>query len=170
MKRIVLLSDTHSHLDNRIIPYLENRDEIWHAGDIGNLTVLETLKKYAPVKAVYGNIDDHAMRTTLPETLEWDTEGMSILMTHIGGRPPRFEKDIKELLLKKKPKIFICGHSHILLIQYVPELACLHLNPGACGKSGWHKKQTILSFEIDKGDIKKMEVIEFDRGLKTTES
>ena len=167
MKKIVLLSDTHSHLDNRIIPYLENLDEIWHAGDIGNLSILETLEKYAPVKAVYGNIDDQTIRKTLPETLEWDTEGMSILMTHIGGRPPSFEKGIKNLLIKKRPKIFICGHSHILLVQYVEELNCLLLNPGACGKSGWHKKQTILRFEIDKGDIKNMEVIEFDRVQST---
>jgi putative phosphoesterase len=167
MKKIVLLSDTHSHFDNRIIPYLENLDEIWHAGDIGNISILNSLEQYAPVKAVFGNIDDHAIRKTLPEMLEWDTEGMSILMTHIGGRPPSFEKGIKELLTKKRPNIFICGHSHILLVQYVEELDCLLLNPGACGKSGWHKKQTILKFEIDSGAIKHMNVIEFDRKSTT---
>lgn len=163
MKKIILLSDTHSHLDNRILPYLESCDEIWHAGDIGDPLVLETLEKYVPVRAVYGNIDDQPLRKALPEVMDWEIEGVSILMIHIGGRPPKFEKGIKNLLLEKKPRIFVCGHSHILLIQYMPELNCLLLNPGACGKSGWHKKQTILRFEIDKGDIKNMEVVEFDR-------
>lgn len=169
MKKIVLLSDTHSYLDKRILPYLDMVDEIWHAGDVGDLSVLETLEKFAPIKAVYGNIDDHKIRTRLPDIIEWETEGMSILMTHIGGRPPKFENGIKELLDQKRPKIFICGHSHILLVQFVPESECLHLNPGACGKSGWHKKQTLLRFEIDKADIKNMEVIEFDRVLRTKE-
>lgn len=163
MKKIVLLSDTHSYLDNRILPYLENVDEIWHAGDIGDNSILENLEKLAPIKAVYGNIDDHAIRNKLPEILEWETDGMSIMMTHIGGRPPKFEKGIRELLVQKKPKVFICGHSHILLVQYIKELDSLILNPGACGKTGWHKKQTILQFDIDNGVIKNMNVIEFDR-------
>jgi hypothetical protein len=163
MKKIVLLSDTHSYLDKRILPYLENLDEIWHAGDIGDFSIVETLEKLAPVKAVYGNIDDHKIRIRLPDILEWETEGMSILMTHIGGRPPTFDKGIKALLSQKRPNIFICGHSHILLVQYVEELNCLILNPGACGKSGWHKKQTVLKFEIEAGIVKNMNVIEFDR-------
>ena len=169
MKKIILLSDTHSHVDNRIIPYLQKCDQLWHAGDIGDPLVLETLKKHVPVRAVYGNIDDHTLRNELPEVMEWEIEGVSILMTHIGGRPPKFEKGIKDLLLEKKPRIFVCGHSHILFIQYWTELNCLLLNPGACGKSGWHKKQTLLRFEIDKGDIKNMEVIELDRRLATSE-
>ena len=169
MKKIVLLSDTHSYLDNRILPYLDNIDEIWHAGDIGDNSIVETLEKIAPIKAVYGNIDDHTIRNKLPEILEWETEGMSIMMTHIGGRPPKFEKGIKELLIQKKPKVFICGHSHILLVQYLKELDCLILNPGACGKTGWHKKQTILQFDIENGVIKNMNVIEFDRQPRISE-
>ena len=169
MKKIVLLSDTHSYLDNRILPYLENIDEIWHAGDIGDKSILKNLEKLAPIKAVYGNIDDHTIRNKLPEILEWETDGMSIMMTHIGGRPPKFEKGIRELLVQKKPKVFICGHSHILLVQYIKELDCLILNPGACGKTGWHKKQTILQFAIENGVIKNMNVIEFDRQPRITE-
>ena len=169
MNKIVLLSDTHSYLDNRILPYLENVDEIWHAGDIGDKSILENLEKLAPIKAVYGNIDDHTIRNKLPEILEWETDGMSIMMTHIGGRPPKFEKGIRELLVQKKPKVFICGHSHILLVQYIKELDCLILNPGACGKTGWHKKQTILQFDIENGNIKNMNVIEFDRQPRITE-
>jgi putative phosphoesterase len=163
MKRIVLLSDTHAHLDNRILNYLESVDEIWHAGDIGDRSILETLEKYATVRAIYGNIDDHKIRNILPEWLEWKTESVSVLMTHIGGRPPKFAPGVKERIKLQKPRIFICGHSHILLVQYVPELDCLHLNPGACGKSGWHKVQTILRFNIDGTDIRDMEVIELKR-------
>jgi putative phosphoesterase len=169
MKKIVLLSDTHSYLDNRILPYLDKIDEIWHAGDIGDKSILETLEKIAPIKAVYGNIDDHEIRNKLPEIFEWETDGMSIMMTHIGGRPPKFEKGIRELLVQKKPKVFICGHSHILLVQYIRELDCLILNPGACGKTGWHKKQTILQFDIENAVIKNMNVIEFDRQPRISE-
>ena len=134
MKRIVLISDTHAFFDKRIIPYLNGADEVWHAGDIGDPAIIETLKNHATLRAVYGNI-----------------------------RPPKFAPGVKEKIRECKPKIFICGHSHILLIQYVPELDCLHLNPGACGKSGWHKVQTLLRFVIDGADIKDMEVIELKR-------
>jgi putative phosphoesterase len=163
MKRILLLSDTHGFLDPRVLPYLEHIDEIWHAGDIGNKEILNTLSTYAPVKSVWGNIDDHQVRSLVPEWLEWNTESVHVLMTHIGGRPPKFAPGIKNQLIEKKPTIFICGHSHILLVQYLPELKCLHLNPGACGKSGWHKVQTMLRFIIDETNIRNMEVIELKR-------
>jgi len=163
MKRIVLISDTHAFFDKRIIPYLNNADEVWHAGDIGDPAILETLKSHAIVRAVYGNIDDHKVNKIVPEWLEWKTESVPVLMTHIGGRPPKFAPGVVQKIRECKPKIFICGHSHILLVQYVPELDCLHLNPGACGKSGWHKVQTLLRFVIDGSNIKDMEVIELKR-------
>ena len=163
MKKIVLISDTHGYLDERFIPYLNACDEIWHAGDVGNDQVYESLKKIAPIKAVYGNIDGNPLRHELPEWMEWETESVRVLMTHIGGRPPKFSKDVLNRLKITSPKIFICGHSHILLVQYVKELDCLHLNPGAAGKHGWHKVQTILKFEIEGSDIKNMEVVELER-------
>lgn len=163
MKKIVLLSDTHGYLDERFSPYLNACDEIWHAGDIGNDQVYESLEKIAPIKAVFGNIDGNPLRHELPEWLEWETESVNVLMTHIGGRPPKFSKQVVNKLKITSPKIFICGHSHILLVQYVKELNCLHLNPGAAGKHGWHKVQTILKFEIEGSDIKNMEVVELER-------
>lgn len=163
MKKIILLSDTHAHLDSRILPYLESINEIWHAGDVGDTNILETLKKYATVRVVHGNIDDHKVRYVAPEWLEWKTESVSVLMTHIGGRPPKFAPAVKERIRLQKPNIFICGHSHILLVQYVPELNCLHLNPGACGKSGWHTIQTLLRFNINEDKVSDLQVIELRR-------
>jgi putative phosphoesterase len=163
MKNIILLSDTHGMLDERFIPYLKNCDEIWHAGDIGENEVFETLKKIAPLRAVFGNIDGYPLRHELPEWLSWQIESIPVLMTHIGGRPPKFSKDVLEKIKMNKPKIFICGHSHILLVQYLKEIDCLHLNPGAAGKQGWHKVQTLLKFQIDGPEIKNMEVVELNR-------
>lgn len=167
MKKIVLLSDTHGFLDDRFISHLKNCDEIWHAGDIGENQVLEKLQHFAPVRAVFGNIDGHPLRYELPEWLSWKTENVSILMTHIGGRPPKFAKDVLVHIKQKKPKIFICGHSHILLVQYLKEIACLHLNPGAAGKQGWHKVQTLLKFQINGTDISQLEVVELQRNPST---
>lgn len=167
MKKIVLLSDTHGFLDDRFISHLKNCDEIWHAGDIGENQVLEKLQHFAPVRAVFGNIDGHPLRYELPEWLSWKTENVSILMTHIGGRPPKFAKDVLVQIKQKKPKIFICGHSHILLVQYLKEIDCLHLNPGAAGKQGWHKVQTLLKFQINGTDISQLEVVELERNPST---
>lgn len=163
MKNIVLLSDTHGYFDNRFSPYLQECDEIWHAGDIGDNGTLEKLQKFAPVKAVFGNIDGYPLRHELPEWLSWQTEKMSVLMTHIGGRPPKFAKDVLARIKQEQPKIFICGHSHILMVQYMKEIDCLHLNPGAAGKQGWHKVQTLLKFKIGKAEIKNLEVVELNR-------
>lgn len=163
MKNIILLSDTHGMLDERFIPHLKNCDEIWHAGDIGENKVLETLKKFAPLRAVFGNIDGYPLRHELPEWLSWQTESVLVLMTHIGGRPPKYSKEVLEKIKLNKPKIFICGHSHILLVQYLKEIDCLHLNPGAAGKQGWHKVQTLLKFQIEGSEIKNMEVVELKR-------
>lgn len=167
MKNIILLSDTHGMLDERFIPHLKNCDEIWHAGDIGENEVFEKLKKIAPLRAVFGNIDGYPLRHELPERLSWQTESVSVLMTHIGGRPPKFSKDVLEKIKLNKPKIFICGHSHILLVQYLKEIDCLHLNPGAAGKQGWHKVQTLLKFQIEGSEIKNMEVVELKRMSST---
>ena len=163
MKKIVLLSDTHGFLDDRFTPHLKNCDEIWHAGDIGENQVLEKLQHFGPVRAVFGNIDGHPLRYELPEWLSWKTENISILMTHIGGRPPKFAKDVLVRIKQEKPKIFICGHSRILLVQYLREIDCLHFNPGAAGKQGWHKVQTLLKFQINGTDISQLEVVELQR-------
>ena len=163
MKNIVLLSDTHGFLDERFIPHLSSCDEIWHAGEIGENGVYEKLQKFAPTKAVFGNIDGHPLRFELPEWLSWKTEEVSILMKHIGGRPPRFANDVLATIKSKQPKIFICGHSHILLVQYLKEIDCLYLNPGAAGKQGWHKVQTLLKFQLEGPEIKNMEVVELKR-------
>lgn len=163
MKKIVLLSDTHGFMDERFYPHLKNCDEIWHAGDIGENQVLEKLQRFGIVKAVFGNIDGYPLRHDLPEWLNWKTEDVSILMTHIGGRPPKFAKDVLERIKREKPKIFISGHSHILLVQYLKEIDCLHMNPGAAGKQGWHKVQTLLKFQIDGSDISQLEVVELKR-------
>lgn len=163
MKNIVLLSDTHGYFDDRFSPYLEQCDQIWHAGDVGENGIIEKLQKFAPVKAVFGNIDGHPLRHELPEWQFWEIEKISVLMTHIGGRPPKFAKNVLARIQKERPKIFICGHSHILLVQYLKEIDCLHLNPGAAGKHGWHKVQTLLKFQIADTEIKNLEVVELKR-------
>ncbi len=163
MKNIILLSDTHGWMDKRFLVHLEGADEIWHAGDIGDKSILEQLSAMAQVKAVYGNIDGAPLRHELPEWLEWETEQVKVMMTHIGGRPPKYAKGVRERIEASNPGIFICGHSHILLIQHDPALNCLHLNPGAAGKSGWHRVQTLLRFCIDGTDVRNMEVIELPR-------
>jgi putative phosphoesterase len=163
MKKIVLLSDTHGFMDDRFLPHCKGADEIWHAGDIGESVIIEQLSELAPVKAVYGNIDGHPLRHELPEWLEWETEQVKVLMTHIGGRSPKFVGEVKDKIASSKPAIFVCGHSHILLVQFYAGLNCLHLNPGAAGRSGWHKVQTLLKFCIDGTDIRNMEVIELKR-------
>lgn len=157
------MSDTHGFLDERFYPHLKNCDEIWHAGDIGENKVLEKLQNFRPVKSVFGNIDGYPLRQELPEWLSWRTEELPVLMTHIGGRPPKFANDVMARILVEKPKIFISGHSHILLVQYLKEIDCLHLNPGAAGKQGWHKVQTLLKFRIDGTDINQLEVVELKR-------
>ncbi len=160
MTRILLLSDTHSHLDQRILAYAGMADEIWHAGDIGAAEVSDALAAVRPLKAVYGNIDGTEIRQEFPKDLWFECEGLAVLMTHIGGYPPSYSARTRKLLLERPPGLFICGHSHILKVQYDKELQLLHMNPGACGKFGFHKVRTMLRFEIDTGEIKNLEVIE----------
>lgn len=161
---IGLLSDTHGFLDEKILPFFENCDEIWHAGDIGDPTILERLRSVKPVRAVYGNIDDQAMRTKLPEDLRFECEGLDVWITHIGGTPPSYNPRVRKILQANPPGLFICGHSHILKIKPDPNLNnMLFVNPGAAGNQGFHVIKTIVRFEIIQGAVRKMEVIELGK-------
>jgi putative phosphoesterase len=163
MKKILLLSDTHGHVDDHMMKYVKESDEVWHAGDIGTTQVTDTISSQKPLRAVFGNIDNHELRLSFPEELLFECEDINIYMTHIGGRPGRYAKGISKKIKSIKPKIFICGHSHILKIQYDKVNQLLFINPGAIGKHGFHKVRTMVRFEIDKSDIKNMEVIEVKR-------
>lgn len=160
MKRIGLLSDTHSYLDPKLTKYLAPCDEIWHAGDIGDLSVTDRLSELAPVRAVYGNIDNDKVRVVHPENQIFVLEGVKVLMTHIGGYPGRYNTRVKELIIQEKPKLYICGHSHILKVMFDKKYNCLHMNPGAAGIHGFHKIKTMLRFSLDAGEIKDLEVVE----------
>ena len=163
MKKILLLSDTHGYVDDHMMKYVKESDEVWHAGDIGTTLVTDTISSQKPLRAVFGNIDNHELRLRFPEELLFECEDINIYMTHIGGRPGRYAKGISKKIKSIKPKIFICGHSHILKIQYDKVNQLLFINPGAIGKHGFHKVRTMVRFEIDKSDIKNMEVIEVKR-------
>lgn len=162
MKKILLLSDTHSYIDDQILKFVKLADEVWHAGDIGSLEVVDTIKKLKPLRAVYGNIDDHLMRTEFPLDLKFTIENVTVWITHIGGYPNRYDFRIKEELAKNPPKLFICGHSHILKVIYDKKLNLLHMNPGAAGKHGFHKVRTMLRFEINEENISNLEIIELE--------
>jgi len=161
--KILLLSDTHSHIDNRIISYAKNADEIWHVGDIGDLKVTDTLKKLKPLRAVYGNIDNKDARAEFPLDNKFTVNGLSVWMTHIGGYPNKYNIRIKEVIKQKPPMLFISGHSHILKVQYDAKLNLLHMNPGAAGKHGFHQIRTMLRFEIKNAEVKNLEVIELGK-------
>lgn len=163
MTRVLLLSDTHSHIDEQILKYAKQADEIWHAGDIGDLQVTDTLKKLKPLRAVYGNIDDHEARVEFPENNRFMCEGVDVWITHIGGYPGRYDQRIREEIRKNPPKLFICGHSHILKVMWDKKLGLLHMNPGAAGKHGFHKVRTMLRFNIDGADIKDLEIVEMEK-------
>ena len=163
MKQIVLLSDTHHTLDERFFSHFENADEIWHAGDIGSLDVTDQLKNFAPVRAVFGNIDNHKIRAHFKKTLLFRCEDVKVMMTHIGGYPNRYAKGIKERLEEIQADLFICGHSHILKVMYDKKIKTMHMNPGAIGDFGIHQVKTILCFTIDGKDIKELRVVEFPK-------
>ncbi len=160
VKKILLLSDTHSFIDDQILKYVNLADEVWHAGDIGNLRVTDTIKKHKPLRAVFGNIDGKEARAEFPLDLKFEEQGVKIWITHIGGYPNRYNQRVREALKANPPNLFICGHSHILKVQYDNKLNCMHFNPGAAGKVGFHKVRTMLRFELDAGEIKNLEVIE----------
>ena len=163
MKKILLLSDTHGHVDEVVMKYVLQADEVWHAGDIGDLAVTDTIKGVKPLRAVYGNIDGAAARLEFPLHNRFMCESVDVWITHIGGYPDKYNPAIKEELRKNPPKIFICGHSHILKVVFDKKLNLLHLNPGAAGKSGFHQVRTMLRFVIDGEQIKDMEVVELGK-------
>jgi putative phosphoesterase len=163
VKKIGLLSDTHGYLDERIRDYFKDCDEIWHAGDIGTVEVLETLESQKPVKAVYGNIDGQKIRLLVPEIQRFDCEGMDVMIKHIGGYPGRYDRSVREIITNDPPDIFIAGHSHILKVQNDKKNNLLHINPGAAGKTGLHKVSTVIKFIIDSGRVKDLEVFEIGR-------
>ncbi|WP_149275054.1 metallophosphoesterase family protein [Pareuzebyella sediminis] len=163
MTKILLLSDTHSFMDSTILKYARQADEIWHAGDIGNLSVIDSLQKIGPVRAVFGNIDDHIIQKEFPLNQRFFCEGVDVLMTHIGGYPPKYNSRTKTLIDENPPKLFICGHSHILKVMMDQKRDVLHMNPGACGKNGFHQVRTMLRFTIDDKDIKNLEVVELGK-------
>ena len=162
--KILLLSDTHSYIDDRILEYAKNADEIWHAGDFGNLEVIDELIKAGTLRGVFGNIDEAKIRAEFPEINIFECEKVKVVMIHIGGYPNKYAPRVKQILKEEKPQIFISGHSHILKVMYDKELEILHLNPGAAGKHGWHKMRTMLRFEINGDKIENLEVVEL--GLK----
>ena len=160
MTKIGLLSDTHHFLDESIFEYFKDCDEIWHAGDVGTVKICEQLAAFKPFRCVYGNIDGQDVRMEYPEQLVFSCESVKVMIRHIGGYPPKYNPETKKQLLIEKPQLFIAGHSHILKVMYDPAISCLHMNPGAAGKQGWHKVRTLIRFAIHENDIKDCEVIE----------
>lgn len=160
MKKIGLMSDTHSFLDKRIFEYFKEVDEIWHAGDIGSEAVANDLEKFKPLRAVYGNIDNHEIKARFPENLYFTTEGVRVWITHIGGYPSKYPARIKNELKKGETDLFICGHSHILKIIPDKELNLIHINPGACGNEGFHKIKTLVRFDVKDGRLLNVEIVE----------
>lgn len=163
MTKILLLSDTHSYIDTDILKYVKQADEVWHAGDIGDLKVTDAIKALKPLKAVHGNIDDSKVRMEFPENNRFMCEGVDVWITHIGGYPGAYNMRVRNAVKTNPPKLFICGHSHILKVMPDKKLNLLHMNPGAVGKHGFHKVRTMLRFTIDGTKIDNLEVIEFPR-------
>ncbi|MBE4950679.1 metallophosphoesterase family protein [Chryseobacterium culicis] len=160
MTKVLLLSDSHSYIDDRILEYASQADEVWHCGDFGSLDVIEQLEKIKPLKGVYGNIDNAKIQAEFPEVNRFFCEKLEVLMIHIGGYPGKYTPLTKKEIAEKAPKLFISGHSHILKAMYDEKNSLLHLNPGACGKQGWHKVRTMMRFVVDGEEIKDLEVIE----------
>ena len=159
--RIGLMSDSHDFLDEAIFTYFKECDEVWHAGDFGDVALLDALKNFKPVRGVYGNIDGAEIRAELPLEIEWECEGLPVYMIHIGGYPGGYERGIKQKLAKIRPKLFIAGHSHILRVMRDQQLdGMLHMNPGACGHKGWHTMRTLLRFTIEAAKVSNVEAIE----------
>lgn len=158
--RIGLLSDTHSYLDPSLFELFKDCDELWHAGDIGSVEVADALEAFKPLRAVYGNIDGHVLRSRYPEDLRFEVAGMPVFITHIGGYPGRYHPRVRPLLQAIPPHLYICGHSHIVKIMPDHKLQLLHINPGACGREGFHKMRTAVRFRIAEGRIQDLELLE----------
>lgn len=150
-------------MDSKVLKHLEGCDEIWHAGDIGDLNVTDQLSKIAPLRAVYGNIDGSDVRAEFPKDQTFTAAGLKVWITHIGGRPPKFARGILPKIHRERPDIFVCGHSHILIAKWCKEINCLHLNPGAVGMYGIHKVRTIMRFSITKDGVSDLEIVELPR-------
>lgn len=163
MTKILLLSDTHGHLDGTIEKYAGQADEIWHAGDIGTLSIMDRLKAIKPVRGVHGNIDDHIIQKEYPEHNRFQCEGVDVWITHIGGYPGHYDSRVREQINRNPPRLFISGHSHILKVMNDKKLGLLHMNPGACGRHGFHLVRTMLRFMIDGENISNLEVVELGR-------
>lgn len=163
MKKILLLSDTHGHIDDVILKYVALADEVWHAGDIGDQKVTDNLQEIATLRAVYGNIDDKSLRILFPVNNRFMCEGVDVLMTHIGANPRKFNPDLKQELLLNPPKLFVCGHTHVLKVGFNKKRNYLEMNPGACGIFGSHPIRTMLRFTIDGEKISDLEVIELGK-------
>lgn len=163
MKRIGIISDTHGYLDENVFAHFETCDEIWHAGDFGSIIVAQQLASKKPLKGVYGNIDDKSIRLEYPEQLVFQCEDVKVMMRHIGGSPPSYNPDTRNAMSFHRPQLFICGHSHILKIQFDERNQCLFINPGAAGNQGWHKVRTIIRMVIDGAKMKDCEVIELGK-------
>lgn len=163
MKKILLLSDTHGHLDDKIVKYVNEADEVWHAGDIGKKEIINYLTEIKPLKAVFGNIDDNEIRLITKEFLYFNYEKNKVLITHIAGYPGKYNKNVNRLISIYKPNILVCGHSHILKVMYDKKNKHLHLNPGAAGISGFHNIRTMLRFKLDSDKIKELEIIELGK-------
>jgi uncharacterized protein len=162
MKKIGIMSDTHSHLDDKVFKYFDECEEIWHGGDFGAYEVVEKLRAFKPLRGVYGNIDGAEVRRDFPLDLHFEYEGLPVYMTHIGGYPGKYHPRVKPIILANPPVngLFISGHSHILKVIPDKLMGFLHINPGACGHEGWHKVKTLIRLSIDEGKIKNLEVIE----------
>jgi hypothetical protein len=163
LKKILLISDSHGWLDEKLIKHIKNCDEVWHAGDIGNINFCKNIESFKPFKAVYGNIDGHDLRSQFGENECFCCEEVKVVMTHIGGSPGKYPARVKDLLNIHKPNIYIAGHSHILKVIYDHQFQLLHLNPGACGIQGFHQVKTALRFEINTKEIKNLEIVEFGK-------
>ena len=166
MKKILVLSDTHGYIDDRIEEYAKNSDEIWHAGDFGSLEVLKKLEKISFFRGVYGNIDNHILRRSLSEFEIFEVEKLKVLLIHIAGSSKNLSFKVKSLIKTHKPHILVCGHSHILKVEYLKSNNILYLNPGAAGKNGFHKIRTMIKFEIINKVIENMNIIELGKRSK----
>lgn len=160
MKKIGLISDTHGYLDEAVLQHFAHCDEIWHAGDFGNASLARQLAAFKPLRGVYGNIDGQDIRSSYPENLVFMCEEVKVLMRHIGGYPPKYNPSTLQLIKQHQPLLFISGHSHILKIMFDEKRQCLHMNPGAAGKQGWHKVRTLIRFVVDGSNLRDCEVIE----------
>lgn len=163
LKKIALISDTHSYFGEDVIAHLRTADEIWHSGDIGDPQLIDQMEAIAPVKAVYGNIDDHIVRVHYPLNQNFECEGIKVFMTHIGGYPGRYTKRVRMLLDEIKPDLYVCGHSHICKVMKDVKRDLIHMNPGACGHSGLHTFRTMLLFECHEGKIENLKLVELGR-------